>query len=264
MYTLSRMRNLLLSLLICVPVLLAAQTGERDENPILSIEPESIHINAFYKGTDLIARADLPAGCDAAVLKIQGNPESINLKRKGRVSIFWLNVDDVVVSNAPEIYILNSSASLEDVCTAETQQMLQLGYEALNEQVDIRGEKAQVKSEFTEFIKLKEHYGFYRQTTTATLHPGTGKNNPSFEAVLRIPPVMPSGDYQVRLYYFKNRILLGESHSNLSVEKVGVPKYLYSLAFNHPAFYGLFACVIAMATGILMGLIFGSRKRKKR
>ena len=36
----------------------------------------------------------------------------------------------------------------------------------------------------------------------------------------------------------------------LRVEKKGIPKYLYSFAFDHPAFYGLFACIIAMATGI--------------
>jgi hypothetical protein len=50
----------------------------------------------------------------------------------------------------------------------------------------------------------------------------------------------------------------------LRVEKKGIPKYLYSFAFDHPAFYGLFACIIAMATGIIMSLVFGSRKRKKR
>jgi hypothetical protein len=75
---------------------------------------------------------------------------------------------------------------------------------------------------------------------------------------------MPSGDYPVHLYYFKDGILSGESEVMLRVEKKGIPKYLYSFAFDHPAFYGLFACIIAMATGIIMSLVFGSRKRKKR
>ena len=250
--------------MILVPALFAGPIPGNDDPPVVSIEPEAIQINAFYKGTDLVVHADLPMECDGAVVKIQGNAENVILKRKGKVSLFWLNVDDVTVSNAPDIYILDSSDSLENICSPDTRQKLLLGYDALKQQMDIQAGKDLVGSEFSEFIKLKEHYGAYLQTVTAKLQPDTDTKHNAFNAVLHIPPVMPSGDYQVHLFYFNNGTLSGESEATLSVEKIGVPKYLYTLAFDHPAFYGLFACVIAMATGIIMSLIFGSRKRKKR
>jgi uncharacterized protein (TIGR02186 family) len=262
MRTLFRIPLLILALLPCVPVLPAAQISESGDARSFSVIPEAIQINAFYKGTDVIASADLPADCDGAVVKIQGESEEVTLRRKGRVSIFWLNVDDVTVSEAPDIYILNSSAPLETICDSDMQHLLLLGYNALKQHIGIRGEKSPDGTEFPEFIKLKEHYGAYRQTETAQLKPGTARN--SFEAVLHIPPVMPSGDYRVQLFYFKDRLLQGTSETKFKVEKIGVPKYLYSLAFDHAAFYGVFACVIAMATGIIMGLIFGSRSRRKR
>lgn len=264
MYTLFRMQKLSLSAAMLVLALSAARISLSSEIPTVSIDPETIQIDLFYKGTDLVVHADLPANCDGAVVKIQGRAENVSLKRKGKVSLLWLNVDDVTVEEAPDIYILDSSDSIENICSPEGRQKLLLGYDALQERISIRGEKGLAGSVFSEFIKLKEHYGAYRMTSTAQLNRDDNAPNNAFEAVLRIPPVMPSGDYPVRLYFFEKGILSGESEATLRVEKKGIPKYLYSLAFDHPAFYGLFACVIAMATGIVMSLIFGSRKRKKR
>jgi uncharacterized protein (TIGR02186 family) len=241
----------------------AEQDQENSRIARVSVVPDAIDIHAFYKGTDVEVRANLPVDCDGAVVKIQGDAEKISLNKKGRVSFLWLNVDDVTMLNAPDIYILNASAPLENFSDSNTRQQLLLGYEALKEHIKIQGSKALSGSEFPEFVKLKESSGAYRQATTALLASTPDSKHNSFRALLHIPPVMPSGSYQVHLYYFKNRALEGESSTLLKVEKVGIPRYLHSLAFNHPAFYGVFACVIAIVTGIIMSSIFGSRKRPK-
>jgi len=250
------------SILLIAQSIHATQSSGSREFTNFSITPDIIRINAFYKGTELAVRADLPLDCDGAVVTIQGTEEQITLKRKGRVYIFWLNVDDVTVSNAPGIYIVDSSAPLESICSAETRQTFLLGYDALKEHIDIQSKNSLTGTEFSDFIKLKEHNDSYQQNTESQLFPADDKNGNSFEAYLHIPPVMPSGEYQVRLYCFKDGALSGRSSAALKVEKVGIPNYLYSLAFNHPAFYGVFACVIAMATGIIMSLIFGSRRKR--
>ena len=262
------MRTLFRFPIVTVVLLLAAlwvhgtQRRESRESTNLSLVPDTIRINAFYKGTEVAVSADLPVDCDSAVVKIQGTDEEVALKRKGKVYIFWLNVDDVTVANAPSTYIVNSSESLEGICPAETRKTLLLGYDALKEHIAIHSKNKLAGSEFSDFIKLKEHNSSYQQSTTAQLLPSPDEKHRPFKAFLHIPPVMPAGDYQILLYYFKDRTLMGESRANLEVEKVGIPKYLYSLAFNHPALYGVFACIIAMATGFIMSVIFSSRKKK--
>jgi uncharacterized protein (TIGR02186 family) len=260
------MRSLfcLLALLLCSAAFEhdAVFAQSHAESSKVSIAPDAIRINAFYKGTDVKVRADLAYGCDEAVVKIQGDDEEAVLKRKGKVSIFWLNLDEVAFDNAPEIYILNSSNSLDSICSIEERNKLILGYDALRERIGIHCKNALSGSEFSDFMKLKEHNGSYQQSATGQLL-ADANNKSTFTAVLHIPPVMPAGSYRVNLYCFKNRVLLEESHAVLSVEKVGVPKYLYSLAFGNPAAYGLLAIIIAMTTGIVMGLIFGSRTRRK-
>lgn len=239
---------------------LLAQTPGEPSN--IAVMPDSIRIDAFYKGMDVTVRADIPYACDGAAVKIQGDDEEVVLKRKGKVSIFWLNVDEVAISNAPGIYILNSSDSLESISSLDEQKTLMLGYEALRQRASIHCKNALSGSEFSEFVKLKEHNGSYQESATAQLLMETDKKR-VFKAVLHIPPVMPSGDYRISLYYFKNLALMGELDTAFNVEQVGVPKYLYSLASGHPAAYGLLAIVIAMTTGIVMGVIFGSRARRK-
>jgi uncharacterized protein (TIGR02186 family) len=256
--------TLFLSALLFLPGVHAAQPSESLGFAPLFVIPDKISINAFYKGTEVEIRSELPLDCDAAVVKIQGDDEEITLKRKGKVYIFWLNVDDITISRAPGIYILNSSAPLEKACSVDGQRKLVLGYDALKARIGIQGKNALSGSEFSDFITLKEHSGSYSQSSTAQLVPAADNKGKSLRTVLHIPPVMPSGDYQIQMYYFKDRTLLGESSAPLSVQKVGLPRYLYSLAFEHPAFYGVFACIIAMITGFIMSLIFGSRGRRKR
>ena len=262
MRTLFRFSIPIVSVLLITMGSRAEQGPESREFTNLSITPETIQINAFYKGTDVAVSADLPGDCKGAVVKIQGAEEQITLRRKGKVYLFWLNVDDVTVSNAPDVYIVNSTDPLKSICAAETQKKLLLGYDALKVHVSIQSKDDLSGSEFSDFIKLKEHNSSYQQNTTAQLFPAADKNRNSFKAFLHIPPVMPSGEYQILLYYFKDLTLAGKSSTILRVGKVGIPNYLYSLAFDHPAFYGVFACVIAMATGIIMSLIFGSRRKR--
>ena len=252
---------LLLLLAWIQPDLRAAQTPEAASH--FEVTPDLIRINAFYKGTDVHIRAELPVGCDGAVLKIQGEDEAVELNRKGRVSIFWLNVDEVIVSNAPGIYMINSTGPLDKVCTPGDQTKWTLGYRALQDRIHIQSGKELSGTEFPEFVALKEHNGSYQCSFKATLLQAADGNK-QLSALLHIPPVMPSGNHQVRLYCFKNFALIGQSSATLRVEKVGVPNFLYSLAYRHPALYGLLAIVIAMVTGIIMGVIFSARPRRKQ
>ncbi len=260
MSKLFKFRILFILVFIAKPGCLLAQG--LSQSPEIKIAPDHVSINAFYKGSDVMVSADIPSVCDGAVVKIQGEDEKTILNRKGKVSIFWLNVGEVTFTNAPVIYILNASNPLDSICASEEQKRLMLGYAALKERIIIDCETALSGTEFDEFVRLKEHNGSYQNSLTAELLPALDRNT-RFTSVLHIPPVMPSGNYQIKFYYFKNFALTGQTSAVLSIEKVGIPNFLYSLAYSHPAAYGLLAIVIAMATGIIMGMIFSSRPRRK-
>jgi hypothetical protein len=75
---------------------------------------------------------------------------------------------------------------------------------------------------------------------------------------LPIPSHMPPGKYDIHLYCFKEGKVLKEETTFLEIKRIGLPQLMINLANNHPAVYGLVAILVAMAVGLLMGVIFSS------
>ena len=44
------------------------------------------------------------------------------------------------------------------------------------------------------------------------------------------------------------------------IEEIGVTLFIKKLAFGNPGLYGIFAIIIALAAGIVIGIIFSKRK----
>jgi hypothetical protein len=71
-----------------------------------------------------------------------------------------------------------------------------------------------------------------------------------------LPAKVPPGEYQVRLSVIKDGRLMGQKTAKFRVKMVGFPALFASLAYEHAAFYGILAVIIAIATGFIMGFLF--------
>lgn len=241
-----------------VPAICFAGPGEV-EAVTMEVVPQSIEVGLFYHGAEVRVNAGIPQS-DGAIIKIEGVPGEIVLNRKGKLGFIWLNVAQVTVKNAPQVYILASSGALNDICTAEDRERLGLGFEALRGRISFESRKPLKGSEFEEFLKLKRHSGTYHEARRIDLG-RAGEGRQEVSAVLLLPAGIPPGEYGVRLYCFSRRTLTAEAAADLFVEKVGVPLLMTDLAHRYGAAYGALAVVIGMAAGILIGLVFGSRRR---
>jgi hypothetical protein len=71
-----------------------------------------------------------------------------------------------------------------------------------------------------------------------------------------LPAKIPPGHYQVRLSVIKDGTVVEQKNEKLEVIMVGFPALLATLAYDHGAFYGIVAVLIAIATGFIMGFLF--------
>jgi uncharacterized protein (TIGR02186 family) len=228
----------------------------------IEVSPDTIAIDSFYHGERLMLRGMLPAGCEP-VLVLKGENKEHSLRRKGRVGPLWMNIGDVNVKNAPELYyLLTAAENLEAVAPAATLSDHGIGYDALREVIAIEQDDAQNSSMFGEFIKFKEKMGFYRSLTGAIDVEPEGENKVRYSATVAIPAKVPPGTYEAQVYCFGSRLLISHSAKTFVVKKVGLTKWLTTLAFTHAALYGILAILVAMAAGLLMGLLFGSKKKE--
>ncbi|RJP22123.1 MAG: hypothetical protein C4520_08680 [Candidatus Abyssobacteria bacterium SURF_5] len=230
--------------------------------PEVAISKDRIEISSFYHGTTITAEAFIPAGCQAALV-VSSERKDHPLNQKGKVGPLWMNIGTATIKGAPETYFLFSSVDpLDSLAPGEVLEKHGLGYEALRAGVTVEHAQSQLDELFPEFLKLKEEAGLYRTSPSSINLEPTETGEKHLLAEIPIPANIPAGEYRVQLFCFNDREFSSNSSSKLTVVKVGLPEKVSALAFEHPAVYGILSILIAMAAGIFMGLIFGSKKKE--
>jgi uncharacterized protein (TIGR02186 family) len=228
----------------------------------MKIDRTEIPVNMFFTGATVHVEATIPAGCDAAIL-CAGEEHAVELKRKGKVlGLLWMSVGDAVFEEVPSLYLLHTTRPLSELAPTPVLEELGLGYPALQSRALRSAAAIERDADFAEFLKLKQSEDLYSYDDQGMkLGPGpSGAIRVSADCLL--PTKVPWGEYQVRLFGFKEG--KGEllRSDRLHVIPVGVTAHISTLARNHGLLYGIFAVVIALGVGLLTGLAFGLGSKK--
>jgi len=224
------------------------------ESARIRLFPARVDIGAFFQGVGVTLQGEIPPEAEA-VVEIQGAAAQQELLRKGRRGGLWMTVGEIWVENAPNLYLVLSSAP--NVPQLEGQET-PWGFPALRSRVKFQGAFTDQEMDlfFKEFLELKKSEELYGAL------PGALKigNSPEGQATLKgtflLPAKVPPGHYQVRLSVIKDGKVLQQRNEELEVKMVGFPALLTNLAYGHGAFYGVVAVLIAIATGFIMGFLF--------
>jgi len=81
-----------------------------------------------------------------------------------------------------------------------------------------------------------------------------------FAATVSMPPRVPPGEYVVEVFALNHGNIVARTTDHLKVDEVGLPALLSALAFEHGGLYGVLASLIAIAAGLLTGLLFKGSK----
>jgi uncharacterized protein (TIGR02186 family) len=224
------------------------------EEPIrLKLAVPTIKISTFYNGTTLDVTGTVHKDADV-VLLVSGPKQDVHLKVKGKVAgILWMNKTDVSLENTPALYMVYTPAGTGDNLLRPE---LGIGYKALTSGIAIRPESADREFVFGEYVKLMEKSGVYAVFQDAIKYGETNADQTSFTATLTIPSKMNAGGYQVEAVAIQDGKVLGRTSKDLSLELAGLPKTIAELAFGSPLLFGIMAVVIAIATGLIIGVLF--------
>lgn len=233
-----------------------------EESLQLTIAPESVAIDAFYHGSQILVTGKLPADSEA-IVRIMGQRSDLHLKKKGRVGgILWMNLDTITIEDVPSVFMIYTAKDLTELWGPhpESSGVRKLGWASLQETTRIAPASADHDALFKEFIKLKDTEGFYR-INQGLLHYGpAGGTQKSFEVSVPIPARFPPAQYQVEIYAVRQGEVVGQAVQPLQVAMVGLPALLSSFAFNRGALFGLFAVAVAVVAGLIIGVVFSGSK----
>ena len=227
-----------------------------------TLESHMIHIGALYNGAQLSVSGEVPADC-AALIRVTGKPETLNLKRKGRaLGLFWMNLDNVTFRQVPNVYLLYTSKDLENTERSNpgSSTVPSIDLESLEGRIEGTYAPEERHPLFLELLKLKRSEGLYAAHTDAVRYTQTGGPMKSFTAIVGIPPRLRPGTYAVDVFAIDHGRIVGTASENLAVDEVGLPAFLAKLAFQHGGLYGVLATLVAIAAGLVTGLLFRESK----
>ncbi|MGD9505065.1 MAG: TIGR02186 family protein [Syntrophobacteraceae bacterium] len=246
--------------LLLLPVFSARAMAAPDATQF-SVEPATIHMDTFYDGTKLVATGTVPEGSQA-VLRFIGNACELHMKRKGKIfGLLWMNRDSLTFNGLPNLCIISSAVNLSELKGQEPGAGGLGGYKlsGLKEGANIEPNDADSAEAFEEFIRLKQNEGLYRETVGNVAYEPGDAGFKKFRAEIPVPSRMSPGQYRVELAAIKDGSIIAKSSQPVTADLVGFPAILAGLAFGRPALYGILASIIAIISGLLIGMVFQSK-----
>jgi len=222
----------------------------------MTASPTNILMDARYDGVTLQTSGTVPAGSDV-ILRFTGAPEELHLRQKGKVfGLLWMNTGKVVLDNVPKICLVDSSCSFDQLGAASTPFQLS----SLKSTIKVEeGTNSGDVDVIHELLLLKKNDGMYTETTGGIhLGPDTGATR-TFSAEIAIPSALAPGHYSIEAVAVKDGVVVGQKTTDVEAKLIGFPAWLSKLAFNSGLLYGVLATIIAVVSGLAIGLVFQSK-----
>lgn len=235
-----------LALIGLIGVPLRAQEGV-----VAGLSQDRIDITADFDGSDILIygavkrETQIPIGALDVIVTVEGPSEPEYVRRKSRVAGVWLNTDVVTIDLAPSYYAVATTGPFTDIVsdTEDLRHSISIPRAIRSVGAPQTVENSQ---EFTDaLIRLRTAGGLYAlkegsvRLTEQTL----------FRTDIDLPANLVEGNYTTRIFLVRDRKVVSLYEKTIFVRKVGLERWLFRLAHEQPAAYGILALVIAAAAG---------------
>lgn len=230
-------------------LLLAAAPQTRAEEVVAGLSQNRISIDTNFDGSEILVfgaiKRDqpIPEGELHVIVTVAGPSEPVVVRRKARQMGIWINSDSVEVDRAPSFYAVATSGPWAEVIsdTEDLRHRISIGRAIRSVGADVTD-----ADNFTEaLIRIRLEEGLY-QTRLGTV---TLSDSTLFNTDVALPSNLIEGNYVVRFFLTRGREVIDSREQTIYVRKVGLERFLYSLAYDRPLTYGLLSLAIAIAAG---------------
>lgn len=194
----------------------------------------------------------------AVVVVIRGPDGDVVVRRKERVLGIWVNRSSRTYRTVPSFYALAADRPLDRIAPPELLKEHGLGIANISLKLYSRGADILPAPEFAESLRqIRSQRSLYSENFSGVEFLGSSL----FRATLYIPSEVPVGVHTVTAYLFREGQFLASKSGTFRVEKEGLEKWLFSLAHFYSLWYGILAVGLALLTGWLASVIFGSGRK---
>ncbi|RIA56584.1 TIGR02186 family protein [Dichotomicrobium thermohalophilum] len=191
---------------------------------------------------------------DVAVV-IRGPDEPTVVRQKDRVVGLWVNQAAKIFGEVPQYYAVLSTRPLNEIAPADLLDKHRIGFENLRFTL-VEGAEAPTAAEEEAFrkalIRIKEDQNLYQERDFAVAF----ISRSLFRATVSLPANVPVGVYDVEIFLFRNGELLDTHETELRIEKQGLERFIFNLAYQNSLIYGIAGVIIAIIAGLAASAAF--------
>jgi len=230
-----------------VTLLLFTSPAQAQEEVVAGLSQNSVALTVNFVGSDILifgaVRRDgaIPEGPLDVVVTVEGPPQEATIWRKARRAGIWVNSEAQEVRAAPSFYAVASTAPLADILSPETDLDYRIStrlaiFEARSS-ADVSDPAA-----FTEaLIRIRQNEGLYQEGQSSV----SLERDTLFTTRITLPKNIVEGSYAARILLLREGAVIDEHETFIEVRKAVLERWLYSLAYDQPALYGLLALFVA-------------------
>lgn len=248
---------LMLGLMLALTCASAAQAGGAG----LDVFPGRVDIGPDFNGAELTITGEAPMGSDIYIKVSSPDDSVLELNRKGKVWLFWMNVENTTVTDVPKLYLVLSSAPL-DSAPADLRTKLGISgdfsyiysravVKKHTENGSVKLPKESADSYVSALVDIYRKSGLYGIKEKAV-----SVKDGKFTAKVMLPPNIPHEKCSVTAYAVKDGVLLDNASDSFSVAGVGLVRWLSRESIFYGPEYGFMAVLIALAFGAGIAVLF--------
>ncbi|WP_460272503.1 TIGR02186 family protein [Celeribacter sp. ULVN23_4] len=216
------------------------------EKVVAALSQTRVSVNANFDGSEILVfgavKRDKPIPEDSpldVVITVSGPEKVETIRRKDRRFGIWINVEAQVIGHTPTFYTVASTRPLADILPPLTDSLWKI---TADKRIlpALRGNPSREA-----LIRLREKDDLYRtregevMLTADTL----------FDTSIALPSNIVEGEYTTRIFLVRDGEVIDSYGTSIDVQKVGIERWLYNLAYSQALIYGIMALAIAAISG---------------
>jgi len=240
-------------------LLLLAAPAYGEEEVVAGLSQNRVSITANFDGTGILifgaVKRDAPppaTGPLEVVIAVAGPSSPVMVRKKERTVGIWVNRDSVRIDSAPSFYAVASTVPLEQAISQTEDLRYRISIANTIRNVGEQG-KAKEADKFSDaLIRIRKNDGLYSQKSNDV----TLTQDTLFQTQIALPANLVEGDYLARIFLTRDKKVVDEYETTITVRKVGMERWIYNLAHERPLIYGLLSLAIAIFAGWMASAIF--------
>ncbi len=231
----------------------------RAEEVVAGLSQNRVAITASFDGSEILVfgavKREAPAPLDPSlevIVAVSGPLTPITLRKKSRRLGIWINTQALEIDAAPSFYAVSTSAPLAEILTQTDDIRHGISIDRVIRSVGAPAGIEDAARYSEALVRIRSENRLYQLNEGAV----TLAEDTLFRTSVSLPSNLTEGAFTARIFLTRGGRVIDAYTTDLEVRKVGLERWLFTLAYEQALLYGLLSLVIAVIAGWGASAIF--------